>query len=85
LILQDGRSITLPSVLHILGLEINLIFFIKMSGVGVHTLFQNNTCKMVRVAMLLMKGVQIGSLYNLIGNFKLTGCNDIVVLDVDSN
>jgi hypothetical protein len=39
LILQDGRSRTLPSVLHILGLDRNLISVNKMSDAGVHTLF----------------------------------------------
>jgi hypothetical protein len=39
LILHDERNITLPGVLHILGLEKSLIFVSKMSDVGVHTLF----------------------------------------------
>jgi hypothetical protein len=43
MMLQDGRSRTLPCVLHILVLERNLIFVKKMSDVGVHTLFQNDT------------------------------------------
>jgi hypothetical protein len=45
-------------VLHIPGLERNLIFVSKMSDAGVHTLFQKDSCKMVRGAMVLMKGVQ---------------------------
>jgi hypothetical protein len=48
LILQDGRSRTLLGVLHIQGLERNLIYVSKMSDVGVHTLFQKDLCKMVR-------------------------------------
>jgi hypothetical protein len=39
LILQHGRIITLPGVLHILGLERNPIYVIKVSDAGVHTLF----------------------------------------------
>jgi hypothetical protein len=39
LILQDGRSRTIPGVLHILGLERNLIFVSKMSDARMHTLF----------------------------------------------
>jgi hypothetical protein len=39
LILQDGRSRTLPVVLHILGLERNLISVSKMNDAGMHTLF----------------------------------------------
>jgi hypothetical protein len=85
LTLQDGRSRTLPGVLHILGLERNLIYVSKMSDAGVHTLFQKDTCKMVRGVMVLMKGVQIGTLYKLLGNVDSTGCNNIIVPEVDSN
>jgi hypothetical protein len=42
LILQDGRKRTLPGVLHISSLEINLISINKMSDVGVHTMFQKD-------------------------------------------
>jgi hypothetical protein len=59
-------------VLHILGLAKNLIFFGKMSDAGVHTLFQKDSCKMVKGAMVLMKGVWIGTLYKLLGNFDST-------------
>jgi hypothetical protein len=72
-------------VLHIPGLERNLIYVSKMSDAGVHTLFQKDTCKMVRGVMVLMKGVQIGTLYKLLGNVDSTGCNNIVVPEVDSN
>jgi hypothetical protein len=33
--------------------------------------------------MVLMKGVWIGTLYKLLGNVDLTGCNNIVVPEVD--
>jgi hypothetical protein len=56
-----------------LGLERNLISVSKMSDAGVHTLFHKDSCKMVRGAMVLMKGVQIGTLYKLLGNVDLTG------------
>jgi len=39
LILQDGRSRTLPGVLHILGLVRNLIYVSNMSDSSMHTLF----------------------------------------------
>jgi hypothetical protein len=65
-------------VLHILGLERNLISVSKMSDAGVHTLFQKDSCKMVRGVMVLMKGVWIGTLYKLLGNVDSTGCNNIV-------
>jgi hypothetical protein len=41
--LHDGRIKTLPSVLHILGLARNMIYFSMMSDVGVHTLFHKDT------------------------------------------
>jgi hypothetical protein len=59
MILQDGRSRNLLSVLHIFGLERNPISVNNMSDVGVDTLFQNYSCNMVRGAMVLMKRVQI--------------------------
>jgi hypothetical protein len=71
-------------VLHISGLERNLISFSKMSDVGVHTLFHKDSCKPVRGVMVLMKGVWIGSLYNILGNFDSTRCNKIISLEVDS-
>jgi hypothetical protein len=84
LILQDGRRITLPGVLHIMGLEINLISINKMSDVGVHTLFQKDSCNMDIGAMVLMKGVHIGTLYKLLGSVDSIGCNIIIVPEVDS-
>ena len=38
--LIDGRIITLPGVLHIPGLDINLIFVSKMDDAGVKTIFE---------------------------------------------
>jgi hypothetical protein len=84
LILQDGRIRTLPGVLHISGLERNMISIGKMSNARVHTLFQKDSCKMVRGVMVLMKGVQIVTLYKLLGSVNSTGCNNIIVLEVDS-
>jgi hypothetical protein len=72
LTLQDGRKRTLLGVLHILVLVRNLVSVIKMSDVGVHTLFHKDSCKMVRGAMVLMKGVQIGTMYKLLGNVDST-------------
>jgi hypothetical protein len=71
-------------VLHIPGLERNLIYVSKMSDDGVHTLFQKDLCNMVRGVMVLMKGVWIGTLYKLLGSVDSTGCNNIVVPEVDS-
>ena len=56
-----------------------------MSDVGFHTLFHKDMCKMVKGVMVLIKGVQIGTLYNLLGNVNSIGCNNIVVPEFDSN
>jgi hypothetical protein len=70
-------------VLHILGLERNLISINKMSDLGVHTLSQKDSCNMVEGAMVLMKRVHIGTLYALLVSVDLTGCNNIIVPEVD--
>jgi hypothetical protein len=62
-------------VVHILGLEKNLISISKMSDAGVHTLFHKDSCNMFRGAMVLMKGVQIRTLYKLLGSVDWTRCN----------
>jgi hypothetical protein len=46
--LIDGRIRTLPSVLHIPGLERNFIFVIKMDNAGVKKIFEKKTCGMVQ-------------------------------------
>jgi hypothetical protein len=71
-------------VLHVLGLERNLISVSKMSDAGVHTLFQKDSCKMVICAMVLMNEVHIGTLYKLLGSVDSIGCNNIDVPKVDS-
>ena len=63
--LRGGRIKTLPSVLHIPALTRNLISVSKMDDAGVKTMFEKDTCKMVRGAMVLMRGVWIGNLYKL--------------------
>jgi hypothetical protein len=55
--LIDGRIRTLPGVLHIPGLDRNLIFVSKMDDAGVKTIFEKETYKMVRGAMVLLKGI----------------------------
>jgi hypothetical protein len=85
MILQDGRSSTLPCVLHITGLERNMIYVSKMSDAGVHTLFQKDMCNIAIGVMVLMKGIPIGTVYKLLGNVDLTGCNSIDVPEFNSN
>ena len=62
MILRNGRSRNLLNLLHILDLERKLISVRKMSDPVVHTLFQKDMCNMVIGAMVLMKGVFIGTL-----------------------
>jgi hypothetical protein len=52
---------------------------------NMHNLFLKDTCKMVIGSMVLMKGVNIGTVYNLLGNVNSTGCNNITVPKIDSN
>eukprot|EP00253_Pinus_taeda_P013306 PITA_13306 len=59
--LQGGRIRTLPGVLHIPALARNLIYVSKLDDPGVKTVFEKDTCKMVRGALVLMRGVRIGT------------------------
>ena len=45
--LKDGRRGALSVVLHIPGLAQNIIFVSRMSDVGMHIVFEKDTCKMV--------------------------------------
>eukprot|EP00253_Pinus_taeda_P023743 PITA_23743 len=77
--LQGGRVRTLPGVLQIPALARNLIFVSKLDDAGVKTVFEKDTCKMVRGALVLMRGVQIGTLYKLQGSTVVDGCNSSMV------
>jgi hypothetical protein len=81
LLLNDGRIRTLPGVLHIPKLARSLISVSKLGDAGVKTVFEKNTCKMVRGAMVLMRGVCCGTLYKLLGSTYTNGCNSSVVLE----
>ena len=50
-----------------------------MDDAGVKIMFEKDTCKMVQGALVLMRGVQIGTLYKLQGNTVIDGCNSFVV------
>jgi hypothetical protein len=52
---MDGRIRTLPGVLHIPGLAINLICVRKMENERIQIVFEKETCRMVRGAMVLLK------------------------------
>jgi hypothetical protein len=49
----------------------------------VHTLFERDSCKMVRGVMVLMRGVCIGTLYKFLGNVNSTGCNSTIIPEVN--
>jgi hypothetical protein len=80
--LIDGRIRTLPGVLHIPGLARNLIFVRKMDDAGVKTIFEKGTCRMVREAMVLLKGFWFGTMYKLQVSIISDGCNISIVLDI---
>eukprot|EP00253_Pinus_taeda_P030595 PITA_30595 len=77
--LQGGRVRTLPGVLHIPAFARNLISVSKLDDAGVKTVFEKDTCKMVRGALVLMRGVRIGTLYKLKGSTVIDGCNSSMV------
>ena len=77
--LQSERIRTLLSVLHIPALARNWICVSKLDDAGVKTVFKKDTCKMVQGALVLMQGVQIGTLYKLQGSTIIDGCNNYVV------
>ena len=79
LLLNNGRIKILLVVLHIPGLAINLISVGKMADAGVKTVFEKERCKMVQGAMVLMRGVQYGTLYKLLGRFVIDGCTNTIV------
>jgi hypothetical protein len=79
--LKDGRIRTLPRFLHIPKLDRSLISVSNLDDAGVDTAFGKNTCKMVRGAMVLMRGFRCGNLYKLLGSTYTNGCNSSVVLE----
>ena len=80
--LIHGRIRTLPGVLHIPGLARNLIYVRKMDDAGVKTIFEKETCRMVQGEMVLLKGVQFGTLYKLQGSTISDGCNSSIVPNI---
>ena len=45
------------------------------------TIFEKNTCNMVREAMVFIRGISYGTLYKLLGSTYTNGCNNLVVLE----
>jgi hypothetical protein len=56
--LIDGRIRKINGVLHIPRLAKKLIYVRKMDDARVKTIFEKETSRMVRGAMVLLKGVQ---------------------------
>eukprot|EP00253_Pinus_taeda_P002227 PITA_02227 len=52
---------------------------VKLKLQGVKIVFEKDTYKMVRGALVLMRGVRIGTLYKLQGSTVVDGCNSYVV------
>eukprot|EP00253_Pinus_taeda_P020668 PITA_20668 len=77
--LQGERIRTLLCGMHILALARNLIFVSTLDDAGVKTVFEKDTYKMVREALVLMRGVRIGTLYKLQGITFIDVCNSSVV------
>eukprot|EP00253_Pinus_taeda_P014414 PITA_14414 len=80
--LQGGRVRTLLGILHIPALARKLISVRKLDDVGVKTVFEKDTCKMVRGALVL-RGVRIGTLYKLQGSTIVDGCNSFLFLKME--
>jgi hypothetical protein len=53
-----------------------------MDDVGVKKIFEKETCRMVRGAMVLLKGVRFGTLYNIQGITISVGCNSSIVPNI---
>jgi hypothetical protein len=76
--LKDGRIRTLPGVLHIPKLARSLISISKLDDARVDSVLGKGTCKMVQGEMVLMRGVQCGTLYKLLERTYTNGCNSFV-------
>jgi hypothetical protein len=59
-----------------------LINVSKIGNTRVKTIFEKETCRMVRGAMVLLKGVRFGTLYKLQGITISDGCNSFIVPDI---
>eukprot|EP00253_Pinus_taeda_P036710 PITA_36710 len=57
----------------------SLVAEVTLKLQGVKTVFEEDTCKMVRGALVLILGVQIGTLYKLQGSIVVDGCNSSMV------
>eukprot|EP00253_Pinus_taeda_P014200 PITA_14200 len=77
--LQGGRARTLLGALRIPTLARHLISVRNLDDTGLNTVFQKDTCKMVRGELAFMRGVRIGTLYKLQCSIVVDGCNSSMV------
>jgi hypothetical protein len=61
------------------SLNINLIYVSKMSDAGVKTVFEKETCRMVRGVMVLLRVVLIGTLYKILGSTFSDVCDSSII------
>jgi hypothetical protein len=76
---KDERIRTLHGVLHIPKLVRSLIYVRNLDDVGVDIVLGKGTWKMVQGALVLMREVWCGTLYNFLGSTYTNGCNSYVV------
>lgn len=50
-----------------------------MGDAGVQTVFEKDGCKMVRGEIVLMRGVQCRTLYNMLGRTVIDACNISII------
>ena len=82
LILKIGRRGTLPRVFHIIDLARNIIYVSRMSDAIVNTVFEKDTWKMVWGEMVWMRGINIRTLYKLLGRTNTNSYYHIVVHEI---
>lgn len=54
-----------------------------MGDVGMHIVFEKDICKMVWGAMVLMRGVQIWTMYKLVEKVDTNGCVNTIIPKVN--
>jgi len=81
--LQGGRIRTLLGVLHILALARNLIFVSTLDDASVKIVFDKDSYKMIQGMLILMQGVQIGTLCKLQISIVIDGGNNLWFLKVE--
>ena len=59
-----------------------MIYVRKMDDAGVKTIFEKETYRMVRGAMVFLKGVRFGNMYKMQGRTISDGCNSSIVPDI---